>query len=317
MTTLIIIGHKNPDTDSIVAVSVLAKLLKKAPKLLPWFSGFKIKQGRAGALNKETKFVFDYFKESPPDLVKDIKGKKVFLVDHNEYGQAAEGVKEADIMGIIDHHSLGGIETVSPVFCCVEPVGSTSTIIAKMFLKNNISLNKKTAGLLLAAILSDTLKFTSPTTTLEDKKIARILAKISKEEIGKLSAEMFRAKSDISDISAQKLVSQDYKEYQVEGTSFGWGVWETVDPTQVEKMEKLIFSELEKLKKKRKMDLMFFAVVDILRKNSKIFLLGEKEKSIAEKAFRKKAEGNFLSLSGVVSRKKQMVPPLKDFLLNN
>ena len=314
MKTLIIIGHKNPDTDSVVAAFALAKLLNKAPKLLPWFSDFKIKPARAGSLNKETKFVFDYFKESPPLLIKNIKNKNVFLVDHNEYCQAVDGIEKADVLGIIDHHSLGGIETASPVFYYAEPIGSTSAIISKMFLKNNISLDKKTAGLLLAAILSDTLKFTSPTATSEDKKIAGILAKISKESIGKLSKKMFEAKSDITGVSAQKLVSQDYKEFKVKKTSFGLGVWETANPAQVEKMKERIFSALGRLKEKQKMDLMFFALVDILKNSAKIFLLGEKEKLTAEKAFKKKAERDFLFLPGVVSRKKQMVPPLKNFL---
>ncbi len=317
MKTLFIIGHKNPDTDCIVSAFVLAELLKKKPGTIPWFSDFIIKPGRAGSLNKETKFVFKYFKLSPPLLIKSVKNKNVFLVDHNGYNQAISGIKEANVLGVMDHHNLEGLETAFPIFYYAEPIGSTSAIIAKTFLENHINLNKKIAGLLLAAVLSDTLKLTSPTTTLEDKKVAKILAGISKENIEKLSQKMFRAKSDIRGVSFQELVSKDYKEYEVKGTSLGFGVWETTSAVQLEKKKKQLFSAMEESKKKRKMDLMFFALVDILKKNSLVFLLGGKEKSIAEKAFNKKAEGNFLFLPGVVSRKKQMIPPLKNFLLKN
>jgi len=312
--SLIIVGHKNPDTDSVAAACALAEFLKKAPKILPWFSGFKPIPSRIGPLNKETKFIFNYFQKSVPCLIKNVKNKNVFLVDHNEHGQAADGIEKADVLGVIDHHSLGGMETASPIFYYAEPVGSASTIIAKMFLKNDISLSRKTAGILLAAILSDTLKFTSPTTIPEDKNIAKILAAISKEDIGELSQKMFEAKSDLRGIPVQKLISQDYKEFKVKKISFGIGVLETVNPTQAEEKKKEIFSSLAQFKKKRKMDLIFFVLVDILKKNSKIFLLGEKEKLTAEKAFKKKSEGDFLFLPGIVSRKKQMIPPLKNFL---
>jgi manganese-dependent inorganic pyrophosphatase len=314
MKTLIVIGHKNPDTDSIAAAFALAELLNRKPKCLFWFSNFKAEAGRAGSLNKETEFVFDYFQAEIPCLIKNIGRKNVFLVDHNEPGQSPAGIEKANVLGVIDHHSLGGLTTASSVFYHAEPVGSTSAIVAKMFLKNKVALDKKTAGLLLAAILSDTLQFTSPTATSEDKKTAEILAGIAKERMGELSKKMFKAKSDIEGISIQKLISQDYKEFQVGKTIFGFGVWETADPSQIEAVKERIFSALARFKKKQGTDLMFFALVDILEKKSKIFLLGEEEKLTAEKAFRKKVDGDFLFLPGVVSRKKQMVPHLKKFL---
>lgn len=317
MKSIIVIGHKNPDTDSIVSALVFANFLKKVKKPILGFSGFKVKSARAGFLNKETKFVFNYFKQKPPVLINNLKNKDVVLVDHGEFDQSAKGIEQANIVGVLDHHKLGGIKSILPVFYRSEPVGSTSTIIARMFLENNLSFDKKTAGLLLAAILSDTLKFTSPTTTNEDKEIARILAKISKEDINKLAQKIFEAKSDVKGVSMGELVSRDYKEYKDGKISFGIGVYETVCPQKIKEKEEEIYSALKKLKKKRKVKLMFFAVVDILKKNSEIFLLEEKEKIVAEKIFKKKAKGNLLFLSGVVSRKKQMVPPTINFLKRN
>lgn len=314
MRSIIVIGHKNPDTDSIVSSIVFADFLKKVKKPILGFSDFKIKPARAGFLNKETKLVLNYFKQKPPVLINNLKNKDVVLVDHGEFNQSAEGIGQANIVGVLDHHKLGGIKSASPIFYRSEPIGSTSTIIAKMFLENNLSFDKKTAGLLLAAILSDTLKLTLSTTTNEDKEIVKILAKISKEDINKLAQKIFEAKSDIKNVSMGELVSRDYKEYDGGEISFGIGVCETVRPKEIKEKKEEIFYALKKLKKKRKVELMFFVVIDILKKNSEVFLLGKKEKLVAEKVFKKKAKGSLLFLSDVASRKKQMVPPIVSFL---
>jgi len=314
MKSIIVIGHKNPDTDSIVSALVFTDFLKKVKKSILGFSDFKIKPARAGSLNKETKFVLDYFKQKTPVLVNNLKNKDVILVDHGEFSQSAKGVERANIVGVLDHHKLGGIESALPIFYRSEPIGSTSTLIAKMFLENNLSFDKKTAGLLLAAILSDTFKLTSPTTTNEDKEIVKILAKASKENMNKLAQKMFQAKSNIEGISMDELVSMDYKEYEGGGISFGIGLYETTHPQKIKEKKEEILSALKRLKKKRKVKLMFFAVVDILKKNSEMFLLGEEEKLTAQKAFKKKAKGNLLFLSCVSSRKKQMIPLVVSFL---
>jgi len=317
MKELIIIGHKNPDTDSIVASLVFGNFLKKN-KLLPIpLSNFKIKVGYSGILNKEVVFVLNYFKEKKPSLIKSLKGKNVFLIDHGDYEQSIEGVEEANIVGVLDHHKLGGIKTQAPIFYRAEPLGSTSTILAKMFFENATPLTKKEAGLLLTGIISDTLKFTSPTTTKEDKDIAYVLAEISKEDITKLSKKMFEAKSDISDISPDKLVTMDYKEFKTKGIKFAIGVHETVLPEKIFSIKGKIFQALERLKKKRKQKLMFFVVIDILKKNGTLFLLSEKETKIAKKVFGKQVKDNLMLLPGVVSRKKQILPKILKFLEEN
>jgi len=314
MKKLIVIGHKNPDTDSIVSAFAFSQLAKLKPSLFPWFSEFKLEPARSGELNRETKFIFQRFQTNPPAIKKRIDKKNVFLVDHNETSQSPDGWEKAIIFGFLDHHSIGDIKTSFPPFCHVEPIGSTATIIAKMFLNNKVPLKRKMAGLLLAAIISDTLKFTSPTTTREDRKIAKSLAKISKVDIKKLAEEMFQAKSDITGLSLAKIVGQDYKEFQSGGKIFGISVWETTNPRQIEEKQKNIISALKDLKEKNKLDLMFFSLVDILKNESRMFILGEEEKLVAEKAFRKKAKENLLFLPGVVSRKKQMAPLIKKAL---
>ena len=294
----IIIGHKSPDTDAIVSVLVFAKLL-----------GDFALAARAGEINKETKFVLSFFKEKQPVLVKSLKNKKVFLLDHNNPEEAVDGFEQAELVGVIDHHYLSGIQTSSPIYYRAEPIGSSSTIIAKIFKEKNIKLTKKQAGLLLAGVISDTLLFTSPTCTEEDRKIAKELTRISGVKPKELAQKMFKAKSDITGISISALVVKDYKEFKSGNTRFGIGVWETTLPEAVKAKKEQIFPALEKKKETAKLDFIFFALVDIVRQKSELFLL-DKEKKVAEKVFKGEILNNLMLLKGVVSRKKQILPPL-------
>ncbi|MDP2967039.1 MAG: manganese-dependent inorganic pyrophosphatase [bacterium] len=306
-----IVGHKNPDTDSIVSAIVMADYFQKIGK--------QSKALRVGKINKETKFVLNKAKIKLPSLVKNLSKKKVFLVDHNEAEQAGTGIERAEIFGILDHHKLGGgMKTKEPIYVRIEPIGSTSTLVFNLFQEKKIQLKKNQAFLLLSGIISDTLKLTSPTTTKEDKKAAEILARISQEDIDALSQEIFKIRSDISGIKLEDLIFSDYKEYKEENLIFGIGLHETLSPEVLLKKEKEIFSILEKIKKGKKLDLIFFALVDILKRKTYFFLPGDKEKEIAEKAFKKRAKRinpllskeNLLLLPGVVSRKKQIVPSI-------
>ena len=296
-----ICGHKNPDTDSIVSAIVMEDYFKKL--------GEKTKAVRVGKINRETEFVLKQAKIKSPNLVKSLAEKQMFLVDHNELEQAGEGIDKAKIIGVLDHHRLSGdIKTSLPIYFRVEPVGCASTLIFKLFQEKEILLNKKQAFLLLCAILSDTLKFNSPTTTKEDIKIAKKLSEICKENINKLAEKMFKAKSDISGINLNDLILQDYKKYSEKNASFGIGVCETVLPETVLEKKQEILKLLSKIKKQKKLDLIFFAVVDIIKKQTHLFVVGEAEKLIAEKSFNKKSKDNLIFLPGIVSRKKQIVP---------
>jgi len=295
-----LVSHKNPDTDSIVSSLVMKCFLEK--------SGQKVKVCRIGKVNKETTYILNYLKEKAPALIKNVAGKKLFLVDHNEIEHGGKGMEKAEIIGILDHHRLGGIETVFPIFSRTEPLGSTSTLVFKVFKEKGLTLQKKQAVLLLAGIISDTLKFISPTTTNEDKKFAKELEKISGENINKLAKEMFKARFDVSGTNLKDLLTKDYKEFKLGKTVVGIAVWETPSPQGILGRKTKIIEGLKKIKKQRKIDLIYFGTLDIFKKECKLFLISEKERRIAEKAFGKKEKDNIIYLPGVISRKKQIVP---------
>jgi manganese-dependent inorganic pyrophosphatase len=303
---IIVVGHKNPDTDSIVSAIVWAEYLKS--------QGKDAKAYRAGDLNFETKFVLEHFEEPLPEMIGDLDGKEVFLVDHGELAQSPDGIEKVKIVGVLDHHRLGGIQSMEPVYYRSEPIGSTSSLVAKIFNETGKEIDKKRAFLLLAGIISDTLKLTSPTTTEEDKKIAEQLVKITGIDIGHLANQMFGAKSSLAGMEIDEILQKDYKEFEFNSTKVGIGVYETVSAMAFESMEDKVFGGLRALKEKRQVDLMYFAVVDILKHEGFIYLIGDKEKEMAQKAFGGEIKDNVMHVPGLVSRKKQMVPVLAKLL---
>lgn len=305
-SSIIVIGHKNPDTDSIVSALVYAELKNKL--------GESAMAGRVGEMDKEAEFVLSYFSKESPELVENVSSKKVILVDHSDSPQSAEGLSKAEVLEIIDHHYIGDITTTKPIFYRAEPLGSTSSVIFKIAEEKNIDLTEEQAGLLLAGIISDTSFFHSPTTTLEDKEIGEKLAKIAKINAQELAEKMFDVKSDIKGQTAKQIIASDYKEYEFGGVKFGVGVLETVKPKKAEPLREEIFKALQDIKKEQGLDLIFFSVVDILKQSSSLYLVGEKEKDAAEKIFAGRIEEKIMILPGITSRKKQIIPPLADFL---
>lgn len=297
-----VVGHKNPDTDSIVSAIVMKDYFQKIGK--------KAKAIRVGKINKETEFVLKQSNASSPNLIKSLANKQVFLVDHNAIEQSGDGIEQAEIIGVLDHHNLGGIKSASPIYFRTENIGCTASLIFNLFQEKNISLNKKQCFLLLCAIISDTLKFTSPTTTKQDIEIAKKLAIICQQDIDKLAQEMFKAKSDIKGINLKDIILSDYKEYKEKNKIFGIGVSETTNPEIILEKKQKILDLLVKLKQQKKIDLMFFSVIDIIKKQAYLFIIDNKEKIVAEKAFKKKENQNLIFLSGIVSRKKQLVPAI-------
>lgn len=304
--TKIIIGHKNPDTDSIVSAIVYSQVKKKM--------GEEAEPGRLGAINNETKFVLSHFQEKEPVLVGDVSDKEVILVDHGDSSQSAPNLDKAEVVEVIDHHYIGDIKTTKPILYRAEPIGSTSTIIFKLAKEKNIELNKKQAGLLLAGIISDTLCLTGPTTTADDIKISQELAVIAGLKLDDLAGPMFEARSSIEGMSVRDIVGGDYKEHKFAGQRVDVSVFETLSPQKLAPLRIRIFDELRRLKEEKKADLLFFLVIDILKKNSFLYLIGEKEQEVAQKVFCGKTEREIMFLKGVSSRKKQVIPPLGDFL---
>jgi len=307
MSKTIIIGHLNPDTDSIVSAIAAEELFKN-------LFGVEAQALRAGNINNETKFVFEKFGVSIPELVDDIKEiSSVALVDHNEQSQTFNGLDYANVDYVIDHHKLS-IQTEKPILCRVEAVGSTATLIAKMSFEKGISPSEKTAKILLAGILSDTLNLSSPTTTSQDKELVEKLNEIAKLDRETFVAEMFKAKSSLEGISIEDIVSIDYKTFEMGGKNVGIGTWETTNPESVDAKKDEIIKALADKKAAEKLDYIFFMVVDILKQHCQLYVVDDSEAILAKKVFGTEAKELVVSLEGVVSRKKQIVPPLMEEL---
>lgn len=303
MDKVIVIGHKNPDTDTIISSIVGAEFCKSVLKQ-------KAEAKRAGSINNETKFILDRFKVKAPALFKRLgKGEGAVLVDHNEASQLADGLEFSQVERIIDHHKVQ-ISTETPIAIRIEPIGSTSTVLALMFKEAGRKIPATLAKLLAAGILSDTLNLTSPTVTDTDKKMLRELNKIAKLKLNEFAKEMFAAKSSLKGISIQDVVESDCKIFEMGKSKVGAAVWETADPASVAPQKEKIMEYLRAKKTREKLDQMFFFVVDILRQNSLLYALSDAEKEVAEKVFKAKATGDEISLPGIVSRKKQIAPPL-------
>ena len=297
---ILIFGHKNPDTDTICASLVAENLENKA--------GFnKAKAYRLGELNKETKYVLDYFKVEKPEFLSKIdEGEKVILVDHNDFGQSVEGIESAEILKVVDHHKISGFSTKEPLFYMAMPVGSTCTILYDMYVMNNIEIEPKYAGLMLSAIISDTLLFKSPTCTPKDVEVANALAKIANVDINKYGLDMLKAGTDLSDYSPEELINIDSKPFTTNGVKYQVAQVNTASIEDVLKSKVEIESAMEKFMKDNQVELFVLLITDILENNSQIIALGKTE--IVEKAFKVELKDNMAYLPGVVSRKKQVVP---------
>ncbi|MFQ6051731.1 MAG: putative manganese-dependent inorganic diphosphatase [Candidatus Hydrothermarchaeota archaeon] len=302
--TIYVIGHKSPDTDSICSAIAYAHFKQKL--------GMKnVKAARLGEPNLETKFVLDYFKVDLPEILEDGSGKKLILLDHNEVSQTIEKIDEGEILEIIDHHKIGDIQTPNPIFFHAEPIGSTATIIADFYFDEGIDLEKDIAGILLASILSDTVIFKSPTCTQKDKDIAKKLASMVGIEIEKFGIDMFKAKADLASKSAREILVTDFKEFDFSGNRVGIGQIEVMDEEEVQMKRKEILEEMENLRNEKGLVMVTLMITNILKEGSELLFVGDK-KEIFERAFNAKVENDSIYLEGVMSRKKQVVPPLEN-----
>lgn len=235
------------------------------------------------------------------------KRKRIVLVDHNEVGQSVPGLEQAELVGIIDHHRLGDVQTGSPVFMRNEPVGSTNTIVATMFQEHGLMPGEKLAGLMAGAILSDTVMFKSPTTTPRDRRIAERLARIAGIDLDGLGKEVFSA--GFADKPAKTLLRTDFKEFHLADHKLGISQITTLDSAAMLERREEFLKEMEALKADRDYDLVLLMVTDVLREGTELLFAGDKE--IIRQAFSlNKLEGSSVFLKGIVSRKKQMVPAL-------
>ena len=248
-----------------------------------------------------------------------MKRKQVILVDHNERTQAVDGIDGAEILEIIDHHRLGSLETVSPLFFRNQPLGCTSTIIYQMYWEQGVKISKQIAGLLCSAIISDTLMFRSPTCTQADRQAAGVLAEIAGIDIEEHAKRMFRAGSNFREKSPEEIFYQDFKTFYAEKREFGVGQLSAMSEEELQAVSVKLKPYLAQVQKERKLDMIYVMLTNILEENTNLIFVGEQAKEIAESAFHGHAvdQGESLLLKGVVSRKKQLIPALMPALQEN
>ena len=236
-----VVGHKNPDTDSVTSAIAYAEL-KKA-------MGMDAVPASQGELNPETKMVLDKFGFSAPEQVTDATGKQVILVDHGELSQAPDNLAQGEVLEVVDHHKIGDISTSSPIFFYAKPVGCTGTILKEIYDTNKVEIPKNIAGIMLSAIISDTVLFKSPTTTEEDKKACDELAKIAGiSDMESLAMEMFKAKSAVEGVPAKDLLFRDYKDFDMAGNKIGVGQLELVDLSLVADIRDDLYKAAQEVK---------------------------------------------------------------------
>ena len=237
--------------------------------------------------------------------------QKLILVDHNERGQAVEGIEEAKIIEIVDHHRLGGIQTSEPIYTHAEPVGCTATIVANMHWQNDVDIPASIAGLLLSAILSDTVLFKSPTCTPYDKKTAEHLAEIAGVDVQEYGLAMLKAGSGVGDMTPDEIAKNDSKEFQMGDYHLLISQISVMDPKEVLDMEPELIKAMQSVCEKNGFDMSLLMVTDILQEATYLLYAGSPRTLIGE-AFSKDASGTHVYLPGVMSRKKQIVPPLSE-----
>lgn len=304
MTKTLVFGHKNPDTDTICSAISYAEL-KKA-------QGADIEAVRLGELNSETAFVLDYFQVTAPRLVQTVANEvsEVALVDHNERQQSADDIDEVTVTAVVDHHRIANFETSDPLYYRAEPVGCTTTILLKMFRENEVEVSKTVAGLMLSAIISDTLLFQSPTCTEEDKVAAEKLALIADVDIQSYGMEMLKAGADVSKKTVAELLL-DAKEFNMNDNKVEIAQINVVDVNDVLSRRAEVEALMTQNIVDKGLDLYLFVITNILTNDSVGIAIGSKT-AVVEEAYCVTFVENQAPLKGVVSRKKQVVPILTD-----
>jgi manganese-dependent inorganic pyrophosphatase len=298
-----VIGHKNPDTDSICSAIGYA-FLRNA------LGDIEVRPARAGELNRETRHVLERFSLPTPDLLTAATGCQLILVDHNEVAQALDDIRHGTVLEVWEHHRIGDLQIPSPITFHCEPVGATATLIAEQFFLNDIEPPPSIAGALLAAILSDTLVLASPTTSGKDRRMAPRLAALAGVDVMEFGAELMAARGDIATRSARDLVESDFKAFNFSGNRVGIAQVEVPDTRLLVTRHTELLEAMRQAKVRQNLCLVILIGTDITRKGSHLWAVGERL-DVVERAFHRvlSEEGTFLE--GLMSRKKQIVPVLE------
>lgn len=305
MSTVLVFGHKNPDTDTITSALVYAELKKKL--------GMDAEAVRLGEVNGETQYALDHFRVKAPRLIESVTGEaeEVILVDHNEFQQSADGIEDVRILEVIDHHRIANFQTADPLYYRAEPVGCTATILLKLYKEHGVEIAADMAGLMLSAIISDSLLFKSPTCTDEDIKAAKELAEIAGVDAEAYGLEMLKAGADLSQKTIEELISLDSKEFAMGDYRVEIAQVNTVDANDVLNRKEEVEAAITNTVAAKNLDLFVFAITNILTNDSEAIVVGPKPE-LFEQAFNVTLQNGLATLPGVVSRKKQIVPVLTE-----
>ncbi len=296
-------GHKIPDSDSIIGAISMAYLQEKL--------GNETKAVRQGDINPESQYILDKFNLQAPELKTSFAGDDLFLVDYNNYTEAPDDIKEANIVGIADHHKLGGLSTAAPLDVWIRAVGCSNTVIKEMFDYYEVEIPQNIAGAMMCAILSDTVIFKSPTCTKVDTRVCKELAAIAGvEDFKAIGMEMFKVKSAVDGVPVRELVKRDYKNFEMNGHKVGIGQLEVVDLSIFDARKDELIADIKALKDEEGCDTVLLLLTDIMAMGSQI-LVATDSLDVIEKAWDVKVENDQFWLKGCLSRKKQVVPFLE------
>jgi manganese-dependent inorganic pyrophosphatase len=307
MVKELVFGHRSPDTDAIDTAIAFSYLQNKL--------GYDTEAVALGEPNDETAYALKHFGFKAPRVVETVANEvsAIMLVDHNEPQQSVADRDKVTITHVVDHHRIMNFQTPQPMFYRAEPVGCTSTIVWEMFNENGIEIPSKLAGLMLSAIISDTLLLKSPTTTDKDKAAVEALAKLAGVDYKEYGLAMLKAGTNIADKSEEELIDQDAKSFELNGTNVRVDQVNTVDLPEAMERKDAFVAAMEKEASANGYDLFLVMLTDIINSNSQGIVIGSDDAVAAfEKAFGKKVNANVVDLPGVVSRKKQIVPPLTE-----
>jgi len=300
-----IVGHKSPDLDSVagaISYADFKNTIEKTNKYAPVL---------AGAANEETEFALEKFGFEKPAILESAKDQNVILVDHNEFSQAVDGIDKANILEVLDHHKVD-FKYGQPIKFLVEPWGASCSIIAQMYFDKGIEISKDLAGLMLSAILVDTVITKSPTCVEKDKEIIEKLAKLAGiEDWQDLGMELFKVCSSVKELSAEEIIKSDFRDFNFKAGKVGIGQAETVDLSEFSEKEEELLNELDKLRKEGEYHSALLLITDIIKEGS-LFLVSSENQDKVKEALGAKLEKNRVYIDGIISRKKQVVPKFTD-----
>ena len=297
-----VVGHKSPDTDSVAAAIAYAALMKaKGEDFVPAVSG---------KLNPESEVVLKQFGFPTPEILTDATGKKIALVDHSDLAQAPDNLSAGEVVAVVDHHKIGDVTTNQPIFFCNMPVGCSCTVLKILYDLDGVKVDPKVAGIMLSAILSDTVNFKSPTCTEADKKAVKELAAIAGvKDTDAIFMEMLKAKSAVAGVPPMDLLHLDYKDFDMKGKKVGVGQLELATLDQVASMRDALYAAMKEQKGSERHSVLLM-LTDVVKEGTDLMVISD-DPAMIESAFGKKLQGNSMWIDGMMSRKKQTVPNLQ------